>query len=197
MRALSSVAYLLFGAALASCNAPANAHSAPRCDVGNACPADLVCHAGFCIPPGDAIEIGNQVTVDSFSASDASVSDDAGTSVPAKDPSSPPDEGDDTSQKPTPSGQSVAWCEALCCNAALTVCSNACKAVLSSQASCGKCSDECEPGKVCLGGECCEADESLCDGECTDTSADKHHCGGCGNTCTRGPCKDGICEGDP
>ncbi|WP_437736311.1 MXAN_6577-like cysteine-rich protein [Sorangium sp. So ce1335] len=62
---------------------------------------------------------------------------------------------------------------------------------------CGKCGQQCEPGRACAGALClraCVEGLTECGDACVDLDADPQHCGRCGNACDPGqPCEAGSC----
>lgn len=68
--------------------------------------------------------------------------------------------------------------------------------ILTNEANCGACGNECAIGAVCVNGECaCIAPSSMCDERCVDLQSSSSDCGTCGNRCNRTgeECREGAC----
>lgn len=76
-------------------------------------------------------------------------------------------------------------------------CDGVCVDTRTDPNHCGRCGEQCDPGRACAGSLCrrtCLEGLTECDGACVDLRADPQHCGACGNACGPGrPCEAGAC----
>ncbi|WP_437930067.1 MXAN_6577-like cysteine-rich protein [Sorangium sp. So ce291] len=76
-------------------------------------------------------------------------------------------------------------------------CDGVCVDTRTDPNHCGKCGEQCDPGRACAGSLCrrtCLEGLTDCAGSCVDTNADPLHCGGCDRACDPGrPCEEGSC----
>ncbi|WP_437970023.1 MXAN_6577-like cysteine-rich protein [Sorangium sp. So ce260] len=76
-------------------------------------------------------------------------------------------------------------------------CDGACVDTRTDPNHCGKCGEQCEPGRACEGALCrrsCLEGLTDCAGTCVDLTADPQHCGQCDRACDPGrPCEEGRC----
>lgn len=60
--------------------------------------------------------------------------------------------------------------------------------------NCGKCGNQCGPGKICSAGVCgCTPGLSECNGACVNLTSDGNNCGTCGTVCSPGFCSNRAC----
>ncbi|WP_437512576.1 MXAN_6577-like cysteine-rich protein [Sorangium sp. So ce1099] len=76
-------------------------------------------------------------------------------------------------------------------------CDGVCVDTRTDPDHCGKCGEQCDPGRACAGSLCqrtCLEGFTDCAGSCVDISVDPMHCGGCNSACDLGrPCEEGSC----
>lgn len=147
---------LLLGLSIAACGLPADANPALRCDESGACPADMTCHAGFCLSV-------DGLTGEGDDASTPAPEPDAGMSMPMPpDPAPTPtpdagtagdgQDGDGEDEQTTCDCRLPEVCtDGMCCTLGEIVCDDECVDPRKDKHHCGACDNECDKGSCKLG----------------------------------------------
>ena len=85
------------------------------------------------------------------------------------------------------------------CPSGWILCNGECTKISNDINNCGKCGNQCGPGKTCVNGRCVPTcpnpTSTVCFGGCHDLQTDVNHCGACGKKCPPGKvCINGVCQ---